>query len=129
MASATAGRPATTLLFPRSDFAGDMIEGITAGPALRHPPCIFGAGTVGGSAIVLTATGEALRGRAAGLVLHGLAAPLIESTAACRLITPLRQVDEVSGGLVLRVDDTPALDLLSSSLPEIRAAAQGGHRA
>ena len=126
IASAAAGRPATSLLFPRSDFAGDMLDGITAGPGLRHPPCIFGAGTVGGPAIALTAAGEAMRGRAAGLALHGLAAPLVESTAACRLITPLRPVDEVSGGLVLRVDGTPALDLLSSSMPEIRAAAQGG---
>jgi small ligand-binding sensory domain FIST len=119
------GRAATALVFARSDFAGEMIEGLTASGA-GPLPCIFGAGTVGGPALVLTAGGEALRGRAGGLVLHGLAAPLVESSAACRLVTPLRTVEETSGGLVLRIDGTPALDLLSSCMPEIRGAAHPG---
>jgi small ligand-binding sensory domain FIST len=114
---------ATVLLFPRSDFASEMLEGIAAtAPGI----CIFGAGTVGGSAVALTAAGEILRGRAAGMAIHGLSAPLVESSAACRLVTPLRTVDETSAGLVLRVDGTPALDLLSSCMPEIRGAAPGG---
>jgi small ligand-binding sensory domain FIST len=109
------------VLFPRSDFAGDMLEGISAA---APGACVFGAGTVGGSAIALTAAGEMLRGRAAGLVLHGLAAPLVEASPACRLLTPLTAVAEVHNGMVLRIGDTPALDLLSSSMPEIRGAAQ-----
>jgi small ligand-binding sensory domain FIST len=119
-------RAGTALIFPRSDFAPDMLEGITA---VAPGMCVFGAGTVGGAAVSLTAAGEALRGRAAGLAIHGLAAPLVESSAACRLITPLRPVDEASAGLVLRMDGTPALDLLSSCMPEIRGAAPGGSSA
>jgi small ligand-binding sensory domain FIST len=117
------GRAGTVLLFPRSDFATDMLESVSAA---APGACVFGAGTVGGSAIALTPAGEPLRGRAAGLVLHGLAAPLVESSAACRLVSPLRPVDDVSGGLVLSIDGTPALDLLSSCMPEIRGAAPGG---
>jgi small ligand-binding sensory domain FIST len=125
LASAAGSRPATALIFPRSDFAGEMLEGVTGtdSPSLGS---IFGAGTVGGAALALSPSGEALRGRVAGMALHGLAAPLVESSAACRLVTPLRPVDETSGGMVLRVDGTPALELLSSCMPEIRGAAQGG---
>lgn len=123
LAGATAGRPTTVVLFPRSDFAGDMLEGIgAAAPNV----CLFGAGTVGGSAIAVTAAGELLRGRAAGLALHGMAAPLVEASPACRLLTPLTAATEVGNGMILRIGDTPALDLLSSSMPEIRGAAQGG---
>jgi small ligand-binding sensory domain FIST len=133
LAAAVGRRSATAMLFPRSDLAGDMLEGITGpGPASVEPTplgCIFGAGTVGGPALALTAAGEPLRGRVAGMVLHGLASPLVESSAACRLVTPLRPVDETSGGMVLRVDGTPALDLLSSCMPEIRGATQGGNPA
>ena len=89
-----------------------------------HPYVV--AGTVGGSALALSATGEVLKGRVVGLAIQGLAAPLVEFTPACRLMTPLARVDETSGGMVLTIDGTPALDLLSSCMPEIRGAAQGG---
>ena len=123
IAGAASGRATTVVLFPRADFAADMLEGV--GSAARGV-CVLGAGTVGGSAIALSAQGEALRGRAVGLALHGLAPPLVESTAACRLMTPFARVDETSGGMVLTVGGTPALELLSSCMPEIRDAAQGG---
>jgi small ligand-binding sensory domain FIST len=123
LSAAALRRASTALLFARSDFTADMLEGLHA-PDL--PACILGAGTVGGSAVTLTATGELLRGRVTGLAVHGLSAPLVESSAACRLITPLRPIEETSAGMVLRVDGTPALDLLSSCMPEIRDAAQGG---
>jgi small ligand-binding sensory domain FIST len=120
---ATAGRSATVILFPRSDFSPDMLEGLgAAAPAVR----VFGAGTVGGPALTITATGEVKRGRAVGLVLLGSAPPLVESTAACRLLSPLRRIDETSGGMVLSIDGTPALDLLSSSAPGLRDAGAGG---
>jgi small ligand-binding sensory domain FIST len=123
LAGAAGGRPSTVLLFPRSDFAADMLEGInTAAPGV----CLFGAGSVGGSAVTVTASGELLRGRATGLALHGLAAPLIESSPACRLVTPLTTVGEISNGMVLGIGDTPALDLLTASVPEIRGGAAGG---
>lgn len=125
LAGVAGGRATTVVLFPRSDFAPDLIEGVGSGPQIPRV-CVFGAGTVGGSALALTGSGEAQRGRAVGLALHGLAPPLIEFTAACRLMTPLARIDEASGGMVLTVDGTPALDLLSSCMPEIRGAAQGG---
>jgi small ligand-binding sensory domain FIST len=124
IAGATGGRPATVVLFPRSDFASDMLEGL--GPTAGAGTCIFGAGTVGGAAVALTASGELLRGRAAGLAIRDLAPPLVESSAACRLLTPLRTIDEAGGGMVLRVDGSPALDLLSSCVPELRGATQAG---
>ena len=123
LAGAATGRATTVVLFPLSVFAADIIDGVgAASPGMR----VLGAGTVGGAAITLTASGEALRGRAVGLALHGLAPPLVEFTAACRLLTSLARVDEVNAGMVLSVDGQPALDLLSSCMPEIRGAAQGG---
>jgi small ligand-binding sensory domain FIST len=119
---AAAGRAATVVLFPRSEFAADMLEGLGAvAPNIR----IFGAGTVGGACLTLTAAGEVLRGRASGLAIHGLAPPLVQASAACRLLTPLAPIEETSGGMVLRLGGKPALDLLSGCMPELRAAAQG----
>lgn len=112
-------RAATVVLFARSDFATEMLEGVSAAaPSV----CLFGAGTVGGAAVVLTAAGETLRGRAVGLAILGAATPLVESSAACRLISPLRRVEQTSGGLVLTIEGTPALDMLSSCVPELRSA-------
>lgn len=120
---ATAGRSATVILFPRSDFSPEMLDGLgSAAPGVR----LFGAGTVGGPALALTATGEVKRGRAVGLVLLGSAPPLVESSAACRLLSSLRRIDETSGGMVLSIDGTPALDLLSSCAPGLRDAGAGG---
>lgn len=122
LGAAAGARPTTVLLFPRSDFAADMLEGVgAAAPGV----CLFGAGTVGGSALAITAGGEILRGRAAGLAIHGLASPLVESSPACRVLTSLDTVTETAGGMMLRIGDSPALDLLSSCMPELRSAAQG----
>lgn len=119
LSGAAGGKPSTVLLFPRSDFATDMLEGISAAaPAVS----IFGAGTVGGSAVTITAAGELLRGRASGLAIHGLAAPIVEATAACRLLGALKPVTEVHNGMLLRVGDEPALDLLSAARPDLRGA-------
>ncbi len=116
-------RSATVILFPRSDFSPDMLDGLgAAAPGVR----LFGAGTVGGPALTVTASGEVKRGRAVGLVLLGSAPPLVESSAACRLLSPLRRIDETSGGMVLSIDGTPALDLLSSCAPGLRDAGAGG---
>ena len=119
---ATLGRPSTAVLFPRSDFAADMLQAVgAAAPNV----CLFGAGTVGGAAIALTASGELVRGRAVGLAVHGLAPPIVESSPACRLLTKLTPVEETSGGMVLRIGDSPALDVLSSCMPELRGGTPG----
>lgn len=115
-------RAGTVLLFPRSDFSSDMLEGLSAAVP---GACIFGAGTVGSASVVVSATGELQRGRATGLCLLGSAPPLVEFTAACRLLTPLRRIDETAGGLVLSIDGTPALELLSACVPELRGVGAG----
>jgi len=115
-------RAGTVVIFPRSDFSTDMLDGIhDAAPSV----CLFGAGTVGGAAVVVTATGETLSGRATGLAIVGAAPPLVDSSTACRLISPLRRIEQTTNGLVLKVDGTPALDMLSSCVPELRGTAGG----
>ena len=112
-------KSATALVFAKSDLEPESLEGISAvAPNL----CVFGAGTVGGAALTLTATGEVLRGRASGLVLLGMAAPLVESSPACRLVTAMRPIEEVASGLVLGLGGSPALDVLSSCLPDLKNA-------
>jgi small ligand-binding sensory domain FIST len=122
LTGAAGGRAATVVLFARSEFAADMLEGLGA---IVPNVSLFGAGTVGGACLTLTPSGDALRGRASGLAIHGLAPPLVQASAACRLLTSMGPIEEASGGMVLRVDGKPALDALSSCMPELRAAAQG----
>lgn len=119
LTSAASSHATTVILFPRSDFAPEMLEGIgSSAPSV----CLFGAGTVGNAAIVVTAAGETLKGRAVGLAIVGSAPPLIDATSACRLISPLRRIEQSSGGLVLKIDGSPALDLLTACVPELRGA-------
>lgn len=122
LAGVSAGKPSTVVLFPRSDFAGDMLEGLGA---VAPDVCLFGAGTVGGAAVGISAAGELVRGRAVGMALSGMAPPIVESSPACRLLTALTPIEESSGGMVLRIGDREALDLLSSSMPELRGTSQG----
>ncbi|MFO0760270.1 MAG: FIST C-terminal domain-containing protein [Byssovorax sp.] len=115
-------RAATVLLFARSDFSAADLEGISSA---APQACVLGAGAVGGAPLLLDASGEALRGRNAGLALLGSAPPLVESSPACRLLTPLGRIAETSGSVVLTLGDTPALDVLSSCVPELRGAGAG----
>ncbi len=114
-------RASTVMLFARSDFSAETLDGLKS--AAPHV-CLFGAGSVGGSPVVVTAAGETMSGRAAGLAIEGFAQPLVESSPACKLLTPLHTVDEMSGGLVLKLDGREALDVLSSCLSESRSAGE-----
>ena len=137
LGAAASDRATTALLFPRADLAPDALEGLSSlSRDGSRGLCVFGAGTVGGSAVALDAAGRTLRGRVVGLALHGVQAPLVEFTPACRLLTPFTRVVETSSGMVLTlgddsgaadvaVDDIPALDLLSTCMPELRGAAAG----
>lgn len=95
---------------------------------------ILGAGTVGGPAVTVSSDGKLAAGPLAGLLVSGLAVPIVESTPACRLLSPFTPIEEASGGLVLRVGGRSALDLLSSLTSELGATrdaapppgAQGG---
>jgi small ligand-binding sensory domain FIST len=81
--------------------------------------CVFGAGTVNGGAVVITPEGEVLSGRAVALSVAGLASPIVAASPACRLVSEMRTIEEVSGGLVLRMGGRSALEELSRAAPNI----------
>jgi small ligand-binding sensory domain FIST len=124
LASEVGARAATVLLFPRSDFS---TEALARADGAAPVAWVFGAGTVGGPAVGVSSAGEMTRGRASGLVVTGLSAPLVEAPVACRLLMPLLPIAEVSGGLVLRLGAQTALDALSSCMPT--ASGSGGQGA
>jgi small ligand-binding sensory domain FIST len=117
------GRPrshsarATSVLFARPEsFGADLLESLcAAAPQMQ----IFGAGTVGGSAAAVTAEGALTEAPIAGLVLRGLAPPIVEASPACKLLSDFQRIDEASGGLVLRIGGRTALDALSAATSEM----------
>ena len=80
----------------------------------RVTPHLFGAGTTGVDPICIDAEGRLTSGRAAALLIRGLSAPVIRSSPACRLLSPLRRITETRGALVTRIEGEPALDALSA---------------
>jgi small ligand-binding sensory domain FIST len=115
--SALGPRPGTVMLFHRPEgFDPALLEGLSS---TMPGACVFGAGTVGGSAVVITPEGEVLSGRAVALSVAGLASPLVAASPACRLVTDMRTIEEVSGGLVLRMGGRSALEELSLAAPNV----------
>lgn len=106
-------RSATAILFARpGSFAPEGPEA----PLLSVPgACLFGAGTASGCAIGVTAEGEMLEGSTTGLAITGFAPPIVDASPAAKLLSPFHPVEEVSGGIVLRVGGRPALELLSAA--------------
>ncbi|MFO0589588.1 MAG: FIST C-terminal domain-containing protein [Polyangiaceae bacterium] len=105
-------RATCAALFARPEtFQPTVIEklGLPAGAQ------VFGGGTVGSAPVVVTAGGEILaNGDTCGLAIAGLASPIVDASAACKLLTPFFPVDEVASGMVLRLGGRPALDVLSA---------------
>lgn len=136
-ALAAIGRPrsATALVFARPEaFSAEVLEALSAEATAATPAtaataaakpgtklCILGAGTVGGPAVTVSSDGKLAAGPLAGLLVSGLAPPIVESTPACRLLSPFTPIEEASGGLVLRIGGRSALDLLSSLTSELGA--------
>jgi small ligand-binding sensory domain FIST len=88
---------------------------------------VFGGGTVGSPPVVITADGAVLAsGDACGLAIAGLASPIVDASAACKLLTPFYPVDEVASGLVLRLGGRPALDVLSALGGQTQTQTEGG---
>lgn len=81
---------------------------------------IFGAGAVRRAIVVVGADGEIHDGAAAGLILRGLGAPIVEASPACRILSAFATVDKVEGGLVLEVGGEAALDALSACSSKLR---------
>lgn len=76
---------------------------------------VLGAGTVGEAPVLaLGADGSLSPGPAGGIVLTGLAAPLVRASAACRLLMPLKIISKTRGSMVLEIEGEPALEVLSS---------------
>lgn len=105
-----ARRAPTAAVFVRPEaFTAGSLEslGLSAGAAL------FGAGTVGSAPVAVTAEGKLLRSDVIAMAIAGLSSPIVDTSAACRVLTSFLPVDEVASGLVLRLGGRPALDVLS----------------
>ena len=101
----------TALVFHHAEsFDAETLEGLSAASPSTH---VFGAGTVGRAASMISAEGDVLDAPAVGLALSGMARPITATSNACRLISSLEPIEEVSGGLVLRIGNQRALDVLS----------------
>ncbi len=103
-------RAPTAAVFVRPEaFTSSALEGL----GLPAGATLFGAGTVGSPPIGVTADGQLLRSDMVGLAIAGLSSPILDASAACKLLTGFLPVEEVSSGLVLRLGGRPALDVLS----------------
>ena len=110
--SESGGRSVTALVFARPNgLAPHVLEPLAE---LRRTR-VLGAGTVGEAPIVCVAPdGTVSSGSAGGMVLSGIAMPLVRASAACRLLMPLRTISKTRGSMVLEIEGAPALEVLSS---------------
>jgi small ligand-binding sensory domain FIST len=107
-----AGRHLTALVFARPNgLLPHVLEPLSE---LRRTR-VLGAGTVGEAPVLaLDAAGQLTSGPAGGIVLSGLATPLVRASAACRLLMPLKVISKTRGSMVLEIEGAPALEVLSS---------------
>jgi small ligand-binding sensory domain FIST len=106
------GQSSTALVFARPNgLAPHALEPLSE---LRRTR-VLGAGTVGDAPVVAVASdGRLYPGPAGGIVLRGLSAPLVRASAACRLLMPLKVISKTRGSMVLEIEGSPALEVLSS---------------
>jgi small ligand-binding sensory domain FIST len=118
LAATIGARAGTAVVFARPDsFAAEELESI---PAAAPSACVIGGGTAGAGAIGIRASGELIEGTTTGLAITGLAPPIVEASAACRLLSGFQVIEEVGGGgLVLRAGGRSALDLLSACTADL----------
>ncbi len=104
--------PAIIVFVRPEGFGPHTLEPVQEARGARH---VIGAGTVGPSdPAVVTADGEVISSAAVGLMVRGLSPPVIRASPACRLLGPLKSITEIRGNMVVRLDDEPALDVLST---------------
>jgi len=114
-------RASSTLVFHiDKGFDPVMLEGIAE--VAPSSPCVFGAGMSGGAGRIVTAEGERRAGSAVGMSIRGLASPIVASSSACRLVSELLPIEDVSAGLVLRLGARSALDELSRCASSVTGA-------
>lgn len=106
------GPKATTAMvfFHTDTFDADVLEGLAATSPKTH---VFGSGTVSKPALMIAEDGTICDAPAVGLALSGMARPITAASSACRLLSTLEPIEEVSGGLVMRIGNHKALDVLS----------------
>lgn len=80
---------------------------------------IVGAGTAKAGAAVASAGGALGRGPVVGLAIRGLGRPAVRTSSACRRLTPFERITEVRGGLVAKIGDRAALDVLSEAARDL----------
>ncbi|MBK9259152.1 MAG: FIST C-terminal domain-containing protein [Polyangiaceae bacterium] len=101
----------TALVFHHAEaFDPETLEGIAKTSPTTH---VFGAGTVSRAGMIITSDGNLIEAPAVGLALSGMARPITATSSACRVISSFEPIEEIAGGLVLRVGNQHALDALS----------------
>jgi small ligand-binding sensory domain FIST len=86
---------------------------------------VFGAGTLPGTPIFwVPAASSPTRGLqsadTAAVILESALVPHVVASSACRLISPLLEVNQLRGALLLRLDGEPALPQLSQAAHGLR---------
>ncbi len=77
---------------------------------------LAGAGTASDdSVLTLGPDGNAKPAPAGALLIRGMAPPLVRSSPACRLITPLMRITAARGPMVLELEGVRALEVLSAA--------------
>lgn len=121
------GRPGSVAVGPTAESVGGQLEDArnlivfhaaegfepaAAEVLARGRASIFGAGAPG-SAIWVARGGTVTEGKVAAMRLDG-SAPIIETSAACKLVSDPMLVTEMDRTFVMRLGGEPALDVLSS---------------
>ena len=108
-----AGASAIFLLCRSDRFAPELLLPLAR---LTDAPRIFGGGTIGEpGAIAVAPGGAAATGGAVAMLLHGMSPPVVGVSPASRILTPLYEITERDGPIVLRLNDEAALDVLTGA--------------
>lgn len=82
---------------------------------------LVGAGTSVDDGVVVIRPGERPRiAQAGALVLRGITPPVVRSSPACRLLTPLTPITATRGPMVLEIGGEHALEVLSIAASELK---------
>lgn len=94
-------------------WASEGFEPAEVGALSRDRECVFGAGSPG-SVVHLVDDGVVRSGRVAAMRFDGASGPIVESSAACRIVSEAMTVTQLDRGLVTELDGEPALDCLTA---------------
>jgi small ligand-binding sensory domain FIST len=101
------------LLCDSERFTPDLLTPLAS---LADPTRLFGGGTIGTPGVIaVAADGTAATGGAVAMLLHGLTPPIVGVSPACRLLTPFLPITEHDEGIVLKLADEAALDVLTAA--------------